>query len=141
MKAGFSLFACEKYPGQAHWRLLNALDMECYVGGHLLLVVTLGTLYFAIVVFGLPLLAYISIAQPFSKDENKEDMNSENMIETYGFLFRGYKDKFWFWEFVILVKKLALIAITVFLATADTYTQGATHSRFAYDFGFMLNFR
>ena len=94
-----------------------------------MVVIFLGTFYFATVVFGLPVLAYVSIVQPFSKPENKKDLYSEEMIETYGFLFRGYKDRFWFWEFVILVKKLALTGITVFLATSDTYTQGKSYYR------------
>ena len=51
-------------------------------------------------------------------------LKSAEVIEKYGFLYKGYKDHMWFWELVILVRKLALAAIGVFMSESSAFMQG-----------------
>ena len=45
-------------------------------------------------------------------------------MEKYGFLYKGYKKAHWYWEAVILFRKLGLAAMGVFMATSSPYMQG-----------------
>jgi hypothetical protein len=40
--------------------------------------------------------------------------------EKYGFLYRGYRKEFFFWEIIIMYRKIALIFIAVFISAYGT---------------------
>lgn len=43
--------------------------------------------------------------------------------EKYGFLYRGYRKEFYFWEIIIMYRKIALIFIAVFISAYGTIAQ------------------
>ena len=43
--------------------------------------------------------------------------------EKYGFLFRGYKKRFFYWESIIMYRKILIIFIQVFLVRYGVITQ------------------
>ena len=45
----------------------------------------------------------------------KDKLDLLKIREQYGFLFRGYKNKFFFWEVVIMYRKIIIIFIAVFV--------------------------
>ena len=57
--------------------------------------------------FGIPLFALFLLI----KEKNKLD--TVETKQKYGFLFRGYKKRYFYWEIVIMYRKLSLIIITV----------------------------
>jgi hypothetical protein len=57
----------------------------------------------------LPLLAFMKLL--------KSDRGSDQVLSVYGFLFSGYKDQYWYWELVVLVRKILVAAISVFLSS------------------------
>ena len=121
-RAGFSLFACQSFGlggSLSTTRLQNALDFECYSGNHLQWVFYLGIPFCTCVIIGLPLTAFVILYR------NRNDlMTNTSLLQKYGFLFRGYQAKFWYWECVILLRKVSIAALTVFLSLHSEYTQG-----------------
>ena len=99
--AAFSMLSCEHYPGE-DGRLRNALDLKCWSSEHTFLVTTIVVPFVVFVVIGFPLLAMGILYK------NRHLLNSEVIVERYGFLFKGYRNEYWFWEGIILLKKLSL---------------------------------
>mmetsp|Transcript_8023 Transcript_8023/g.7205 ORF Transcript_8023/g.7205 Transcript_8023/m.7205 type:complete len:169 (+) Transcript_8023:205-711(+) len=56
----------------------------------------------------LPLLLLLNLRK------NKKNLRNKNIKERYSFLFRGFKLKYYYWEFVILSRKYLLMLIAVF---------------------------
>jgi len=46
-----------------------------------------------------------------------------NTRERLGFLFNGYKLKYYYWEIIIMYRKIAIIFISIFLRVLGTMTQ------------------
>lgn len=59
--------------------------------------------------FGIPLFAYILM----NREEKRLD--KLEVRQRLGFLFRGYELRFFYWEIVIMLRKIALILIQSFL--------------------------
>ena len=60
---------------------------------------------------GAPLLAYYVLFK------NRHRLDEDELKRPYGFLYLGYKyDKF-YWEFIILYRKIAMIFISVFMSS------------------------
>jgi len=57
---------------------------------------------------GIPLFAYILMYR------ERHRLESVIARQKFGFLFRGYKKRFYYWECVIMYRKVALIFIQVF---------------------------
>jgi len=45
----------------------------------------------------------------------KHHLNKLEVKEKFGFLYRGYKKQFYYWESVIMYRKILLILIQVFI--------------------------
>lgn len=66
---------------------------------------------------GIPFFAFVLM---FRERKRLEEIK---VREKFGFLFRGYKKRFYFWEIVIMYRKIALIFIQVFLTKYGVVTQ------------------
>ena len=91
------------------------LEEVCYEGKHKFW--SLGLALPSLIVWGLgiPLFALILLLQ------NKKKLDSHNVREKYGFLFRGYKLKYFFWEVVVIYRKITLIFIQVFIHSVGDF--------------------
>ena len=58
---------------------------------------------------GIPMFAFMLMTR------EKERLNSLEVREQLGFLYRGYKKQFYYWETVIMYRKILLIFIAVFI--------------------------
>ena len=106
-------------PSVIQSRLQGSLDIICYSPEHYTLLLSYALPIFLLFIIGMPLFAFVYI---FSKRRQSE--NALNLELSFGFLYEGYRDKFWFWEWIVLARKVGLSAISVLLSTTDTYIQG-----------------
>lgn len=92
-------------------RLKVDLEIVCYTGAHrwYMLCVTIPS----IIVWGLgiPMLSYMLIKR------QKHNLDSIEVKAKYGFLYRGYKRKFFFYETIVMYRKTMLIFISVFMVS------------------------
>ena len=44
------------------------------------------------------------------------DRGADEAISVYGFLYSGYKKEYWYWEILVLLRKISVAAISVFLS-------------------------
>ena len=66
---------------------------------------------------GIPFFAFILLTR------EKERLNTLAVREKLGFLYRGYKKQFYYWESIIMYRKIALIFISVFIQTYGVISQ------------------
>ena len=57
---------------------------------------------------------YVLDYNPISESENKKLIEVK---KKYGFIFSGYKGKTYYWEVILLYRKVGIIMATVFLST------------------------
>mmetsp|Transcript_39833 Transcript_39833/g.35546 ORF Transcript_39833/g.35546 Transcript_39833/m.35546 type:complete len:162 (+) Transcript_39833:268-753(+) len=83
-------------------------DILCFEGEHLSW--ALG--------FYLPLILFWMIILPVALiiilTRHRKKLANKDIKEKYSFLFRGFKLKYYFWEFIILTRKYLLMLIAVF---------------------------
>ena len=86
-------------------RVKNDLEILCYRGSHTLW--ALGVALPALIVWGLgiPTFALFLLLKERNTLENLETR------QKFGFLYRGYKTRFFFWEIIISYRKIFLIFI------------------------------
>ena len=72
----------------------------------------------AIYVTLLPLTAFFAIRLSLASSD------SVKTLEMYGFLYKGYQKRFWYWEMVIVFRKLILGFLSVFMISSTAYSQG-----------------
>jgi hypothetical protein len=129
-KALFSAFNCMDVDGEN--RLKDNVEMICYEGRHLLYLLLIIIPSLIIWVFGIPLAALVLLVRNkqiiLSLDSNLElSKVDQHHIKTiklkYGFLFNGYRIKTYFWEVVILYRKIFIVMTTVFFSVVSSETQ------------------
>jgi hypothetical protein len=55
--------------------------------------------------------------------KNKNNLDDEAFKGPYGFLYLGYKNEKYYWEFIILYRKIIMIFISVFMASYNVDVQ------------------
>ena len=50
-------------------------------------------------------------------------LDTKYVRERFGFLYRGYKAKFFYWEIVIIYRKVLVIFIAIFIKSAGVMAQ------------------
>ena len=48
--------------------------------------------------------------------KNRSNLNQEDFKGKYGFMYNGYRPNSYYWEFIIMYRKIIVIFIQVFLA-------------------------
>ena len=97
--------------------MLYDLEVSCWRSEHIKYILFVATPSLIIWGFGIPLIAWITLSR------NKSDLELIDLREKYGFLYNGYKKSFYFWESVIMYRKIMIIFISVFLSEFGTITQ------------------
>ncbi|CDW82348.1 UNKNOWN [Stylonychia lemnae] len=115
VKYVFNAFNCIDIDGES--RIKNDLEIVCYTKEHILW--ALGVALPSLIVWGLgiPFFAFLLLL--------KERKTLESLItrQKYGFLYRGFKRRFFYWEIVITYRKIFLIFIQIFLVQYGVITQ------------------
>ena len=63
---------------------------------------------------GIPLFAF------FLLNKEKSKLNTLAVKEKFGFLYNGYKRQFYYWEVIIMYRKIAMVIISVVIYTFGT---------------------
>ena len=92
-------------------------EMQCWESTHLKWVLFLALPSLILWGFGIPMLALFHIRRNLEKFQDFE------FKKAFGFLYDGYKLDRYFWEFVILYRKITMVFILVFLVTYSLATQ------------------
>lgn len=92
-------------------------EMQCWESSHLKWVFIVALPSLVVWGFGIPMMAFFHIRK------NLEKLKDIEFKKAYGFLYDGYKIDRYFWEFVILYRKIIMIFISVFLVTYSLATQ------------------
>ena len=98
-------------------RVMDDLEVECWTKTHVNYSLMIALPSLLIWGFGIPLFAWIVISR------NKNELDFIETREKYGFLYNGYKKKYYFWESVNMYRKITIIFIAVFLKLAGVITQ------------------
>lgn len=98
-------------------RVVNDLQVVCWGAEHMNYSMMIAVPSLIVWGFGIPAFAWIVLAR------NQENLDLIETREKYGFLYNGYKKKFYFWESVNMYRKITVIFISVFLRVAGVITQ------------------
>ena len=98
-------------------RVYESMEIICYEGPHVYW--SLGVALPSIVVWGMgiPLFALVLMIQ------NKKKLKTIQMKEKLGFLYNGYKLKYYFWEVIIMYRKIMMVVISVVIYQFGVITQ------------------
>ena len=55
--------------------------------------------------------------------KNREGLQTSEIKEQFGFLYNGYRKSSYYWEIVIIFRKLTIIFISVFLQSEGSLVQ------------------
>ena len=111
-------------------RLYDDLEEVCYEGKHLKVVGFVSYPGLILWAFGVPLLGYFMLKR-FLKQIQEAEYHSDMRIikklrERFkmrlGFLIQGYKEEFFYWEIVCLLRKTILVLMMTFLAPISSGT-------------------
>eukprot|EP00949_MAST-11_sp_MAST-11-sp1_P004599 g4599.t1 len=117
------IFTCRTI-GKARF-LDEALDIKCYQGEHIPLLVGLGLPSVLLYVFGFPIALLIvlrRLTQTGALDPTSKVYNRRWVVRL-GFLYAGYEKKYAYWEALVLLRKASLSGFAVFLSYRSTALQ------------------
>lgn len=116
IKQSLTIFGCVQY-GDKYY-LVEDLSIECYDTTHSKYLYTCG-LALIVYGFGIPVIGY-----SFLYKYRYHLYDSKNKYENatpLSFLFLGYRNEVWYYEFIVMGKKMGLIMISVFLRNFSRY--------------------
>lgn len=93
------------------------LDIQCYEGLHNYWAFGCALPAFIFWGLGIPLFAWRLLKK------NIPNFDQIEFKSKFGFLYDGYKVKRYYWEFIILYRKIAMVFISIFLVTFGTHIQ------------------
>lgn len=112
LKTMLSPFACKEIDPDEYW-LLENLNIQCWESDH----------SFFLVFFALPGLMLWGILMPALMLamilRSRKRLNEPDIRLRFGFVLLGYKKEKFYWEFVILYKKVLFVFISVFLSSVS----------------------
>ena len=91
--------------------------MECFTGSHLYWALFGGIPALLLWVLGIPLATWLLLY------ESQDQLYTKTIKSKYGFLFNGYQPSSYYWESVIMYRKVAMIFVSVFLQALGTRIQ------------------
>jgi len=119
VKLMFSIFACREIEGKGLWLIQN-LEVQCWDEKHTLY--ALGVALPSILVWGIGVPTFMLYSM---YKKSRYLFKIDNKLR-FGFLFNGYKLSRFYWEFVILYRKIIVICLAVFLSSISIQVQALT---------------
>lgn len=115
-KLTFAIFNCQEILPTELW-LVTDLSIKCWDSKHVSNVLRLALPGLLVWVIGLPTLCLLLLVR------SKQFLADPNIRLQFSFLYKGYKSEWYFWEFVILYRKIGVVSIAVFLSTVSVTVQ------------------
>lgn len=107
-KSAFSVYNCMYIEDEGYY-LVNDLEIECFDDTHTFYIIVLATPTVITWVLGVPAVVL------FFLSKRKNNLDSLNNRIKFGFIFNGFHKRTFYWEFLILYRKIIIISISVFL--------------------------
>ena len=109
IRMNFLAFYCTELDNNDYY-LNSYMNVKCWSGSHLIFLLIVVIPSIILLCIGLPTILFVNIW----KNRTKLDEITEKL--KYGFLYNGFKSDFYYWEFVIVIRKLLIIVIFVFIS-------------------------
>ena len=119
VKLMFSNFSCQDVDKVGSYLSAN-ITIECWNTEYTWYSVLVAIPSIIVWVFGVPTLILIIMIK------RKKYLQHDSNRVVFGFLFNGYKLHKFFWEFLIMYRKIIIIAISVFMSSSNTSVQALT---------------
>mmetsp|Transcript_4575 Transcript_4575/g.614 ORF Transcript_4575/g.614 Transcript_4575/m.614 type:complete len:147 (-) Transcript_4575:394-834(-) len=119
VKFSFGIFSCEELDS-GEWWMVDDLNVKCWDDTHIFFCLAVALPSIVIWGIGIPTVCLFFLYR------NKRNLGGINVRIRFGFLFNGYNDKHYFWEFVILYRKIIITCCSVFLSTISIPIQALT---------------
>ena len=103
----FAMFSCKTIGGIEYLQV--DLEEPCYESRHLSMILLLGLPQLFLYVLGLPLLVL-----KFLKRNRADLFKNPVVLTRWGLFFKGYKEDRYYWELVITLRKVCVVALSVF---------------------------
>ena len=115
IQSGFSLLDCVNlYRTDTRVTFLqDAYDIRCWQGEHLGWMLALALPSLGVWILVLP----GSVMHILRKNRGK--LNDEDIVKRYSFVYNGYQQKFFYWEAIIMLRKILFIMNNVFANDVD----------------------
>jgi hypothetical protein len=118
-KMMFSVYSCMTILPNESW-LVSDLSEKCWSSSHTRMILLISVPSLAVWVLGLPAIVLILLIK------SKHRLNDLGRSLRYSFLYKGYEPQWFFWEFVILYRKVAIVGSSVFLSVVSIKVQSLT---------------
>ena len=115
IKLMFSIFSCREIEGDLY--LNENLEIQCWDEKHTLYAICVALP--SIIIWGVGTPAAILVALV----KNRKYLKAIPIRIRFGFLFNGYFENTYYWEFTILYRKILIICCSVFLNSVSTEIQ------------------
>ena len=102
----FKVFDCRRIGDVLYLQV--DLEEVCFTGRHMWMVVVLGTPQLLGFVLGLPCLLYLFLKR------NHSDLHKHAVLARYGLFFGAFKKDKYYWELIVLTRKIFIVGISVF---------------------------
>jgi hypothetical protein len=108
----FSSFNCMEIEPGEYW-LIDSLDIRCWKGSHSFYVLAVSLPGIVAWCLGIPIICLYML------HKNRRFLDKVQVRLKYAYLFNGYKKEYYYWEFLILYRKIILITCAVFLGNSS----------------------
>jgi len=116
-KMMFSMFSCQEIKPGEYW-LASDLSLPCWSSDHIRYILIVSVPSIALWIFGLPTVCLFLLYR-----KRAVLMTEHNTQLKFSFLYKGYHPEWYFWEFVILYRKVTVVCASVFLSTVSITVQ------------------
>eukprot|EP00949_MAST-11_sp_MAST-11-sp1_P001990 g1990.t1 len=121
-QTAFQLLTCRRV-GHG-FRAAGDYDVNCYESAHLTFIMGIAVPGLLLYSVGVPIMAISLLLRLHRRGKLFQPRESSYSSSVYAFLYGGYKPDRYFWEVVIMVRKVLLNLILVVLASASASSQG-----------------
>jgi len=104
-KGIMAIFSIENINGTPY--LKQEVGTKAYTTTHKAAIIV-AAIYGVVFVIGVPIAALYILYL------NRHRLDHRRIRSTFGFLFEGYRKKMFFWEFVVLLRKVSILAVALF---------------------------
>jgi predicted outer membrane repeat protein len=116
VQAMFSMLSCTEIDPGESWLVADP-SIRCWQGEHLFYTLTIAIPGVAAWCLGIPTIALLLVVT------NSRELKFVAVKAKYGFLYNGYRMERYYWEFVIIYRKVLIIFISVFVSTVSVEVQ------------------
>ncbi|CAG9322000.1 unnamed protein product [Blepharisma stoltei] len=119
IKYYFSSFDCKELDYGEDWLVVD-LSLRCWNSQHVFYITAISLPAILLWGIGIPAACLLLIMK------NKHRLSSIDVRIKYGFAFNGYKSRSYYWEFVIIYRKIVIICCSIFLSAVSVNIQALT---------------